>query len=65
MSVSFQDPETDIMDPFLGPETDIMGERNFMSPAGAGNLGWAWQLSEMGVKLSKSDNLGRDQKLCQ
>ena len=30
MSVSFQDPETDIMDQFLGPETDIMGERNFM-----------------------------------
>ena len=31
MSVSFQDPETDIMDQFLGPETDIMGERNFMA----------------------------------
>ena len=31
MSVSFLDPETDIMDQFLGPETDIMGERNFMS----------------------------------
>ena len=30
MSVSFLDPETDIMDQFLGPETDIMGEGNFM-----------------------------------
>ena len=28
MSVSFLDPETDIMDQFL--ETDFMGERNFM-----------------------------------
>ena len=31
MSVSFLDPETDIMDQFLGPETDIMGEGNFMA----------------------------------
>ena len=30
MSVSFLDPETDLMDQFLGPETDIMGEGNFM-----------------------------------
>ena len=30
MSVSSLDPETDIMDQFPGPETDIMGERNFM-----------------------------------
>ena len=29
-SVSFLDPETDIMDQFLGPETNIMGEVNFM-----------------------------------
>ena len=30
LSVSFLDPETDIMDQFLGPETNIMGEVNFM-----------------------------------
>ena len=33
MSVSFLDPETDIMDQFLGPETNTMGQGNFM-------LGW-------------------------
>ena len=30
MSVYFQDPETDIIDQFLSPETDIMGERNYI-----------------------------------
>ena len=30
MSVSFLEPETNIMDQFLGPETDIMGERKIM-----------------------------------
>ena len=49
MSVSFQDPETDIMNQFLGPETDIMkqflgpetdimGEGNFMKPFQAENF---------------------------
>ena len=38
MSVSFLDLETDIMDQFLGPETDIMGEGNFMDPLLMQNL---------------------------
>ena len=30
LSVSFPDPETDVMDQFLGPENDIMEAGNFM-----------------------------------
>ena len=37
MSVSFLDPETDIMDQFLGPETDIVGKGNFMKHQGIGH----------------------------
>ena len=29
MSVSFLDPETDIIDQSLDPKTDVMGEQNF------------------------------------
>ena len=31
MSVSFLNPETDTLDQFLGQETDIMDEGNFLS----------------------------------
>ena len=39
MSVSFLDPETDDMDQFLGPETDILGEKKFVVVVGG-----AWNL---------------------